>query len=174
MAEGAVHVSRERPGLRQVVEIHLLEELHFAHFLHLRKRLPWFWVEVIRILEATAMIGRDVLLHLRRMFVLLVVRRGDREVSRVVEHIAFLGMDIDLEVRYRERGGLVYRIGHLLDRVFLCFGVVGLEGLLEFDIGIQRVKIRTGRLIAVRDVERHLDLRFLREETSAFKRRTDA
>ena len=83
-------------------------------------------------------------------------------------------MDIDLEVRYRERSGLMYRVGHLLDRVFLRFGVVGLERLLELDIGIERVKIRTGRLVAVRDVERHLDLRFLREETSAFERRTDA
>ena len=77
MAEGAVHVGRERPGLRQVVEIHLLEELHFAHFLHLCERLPGLGIEVIRILEATAMVGRDVLLHLRRMFVLLVIRRGD-------------------------------------------------------------------------------------------------
>ena len=52
--------------------------------------------------KAVGLIGGHVRLHLRRMFVLLVVRCREREVSRVVEHISLLGVDIHLQVRQRE------------------------------------------------------------------------
>ena len=100
VTEGTVHVRVKGPRLRQVVEIHLFEELHFGHFLHFRKRFPWFGVEIIRILERTLMIGRHVFLQFRRMLVLLVVRSRDREISRVHKQIPFLGVVlVDLEVR---------------------------------------------------------------------------
>ena len=117
------------------------------------------------------MVGRRVGLHLRRVLVLLVVRRGDREVRRVVEHIFLLRVDIDLEVAYGERRRLMDGVGHLLDGVSLRLRVISAEGLAKFHIGVQRVVVRARCLVAVGDVERHLDLRFLREESSGFEGR---
>ena len=131
-----VHVRVERPTLRQVIHVHLLEELHLAHFLHFAERLQGFGVEVIRILERPPVIGRQVLLQLRRVLVLLIVRSRDTEVSRVVEHILLLTVDIDLQVTYRKGRTLVYRVRQLLDRVALLLRVVRVQCLFEFDIRI--------------------------------------
>ena len=113
----------------QVVEVHLLQELHFLHFLHLAERLPRLRVEVIGVLEGTLVVCGDVGLHLGRVLGLFVVGRGDREVRRVVEHVAFLGVDVHLEVADGEGGGLMDSVGHLFDGVALLLGVVGAERL---------------------------------------------
>ena len=115
------------------------------------------------------MVGRVVGLHLRRVLFLPVIGSRDREVRRVVEHIAFLGVDIDLQIADAERSALMNRIRHLFDRVFLMFCVVGVECLFEFDVRIERVIVRTSGLVTIRHIEWHLNLRFLREESSSFE-----
>ena len=116
------------------------------------------------------MIGCQVLLQFRRMLVLLVVRSRDREVSRVHEQVPFLGIVlVHLQITQRERSGLMDGVRHLLDGVFLRLGVVGVQRLFQLHIGVQRIVVRCGRLVAVRYVQRHLDLRFLREQTTAFQ-----
>ena len=174
MTERTVHVGVECPRLRQIVDVHLLEELYFLHFLHFGERFPRLRIEVIRVLERTLMVGGVVGFHLRRVFVLLVVRRRDREVSRVVEHVAFLGVDVHFQAAYGERCGLVYRIGHLFDGVAFCLRLIGAERLAQFNIRVKRVIVRTCGLVAIRYIERHLYLRLLREQTSAFQRSAHA
>ena len=120
------------------------------------------------------MVGRVVNFHLRGVLQLFVVRSGEREVRRVIEHIAFLGVDVDLEVRHGERSGLMHSVGHLLDRVPFFLGVVRLECLFEFDIRVERVVVGAGGLVAIGYIQRHLDLRLLGEESSCFECRTDA
>ena len=115
------------------------------------------------------MVGSEVGLHLRRVLVLLVVGRRKGKVGRVVEHIAFLGMDIHLQVRHRERCGLLHRIGQVLYRIAFGLGFVGIEGLRQFDIRIKRVVIGRRSLVGVGYIKRHLNLGFFREETSAFE-----
>ena len=129
MTERTVHIGVERPGLRQIVEIHLLEELHFAYFLHFRERFPRLGVEVISVLETTLMVRRDIPLQFRRVLRLLVIRSRDTEVRRIVEHILFLRVDIDLHVTYAERGGLMHGVGHLFNGVSFGFGIIGIQGL---------------------------------------------
>ena len=129
VTERTVHIGVERPGLRQIVEIHLLEELHFAHFLHFRERFPRLGVEVISVLETTLMVRRDIPLQFRRVLRLLVIRSRDTEVRRIVEHILFLRVDIDLHVTYAERGGLMHGVGHLFNGVSFGFGIIGIQGL---------------------------------------------
>ena len=125
MAERTVHIHTERPRLRQVVEVHFLQELYFLHFLHFAERLPGLGVEVVGVLERTLMVGSIVGFHLRRVFGLAVVGRRDREVSRVVEHILLLGVDVHLQVGHRERGRGLHGVHQALDGVTLRLGVVG-------------------------------------------------
>ena len=136
-----MHIRVECPRLRQVVEIHLFEELHFLHFLRVLKGLPRLRVEVVGVVERTFVVGGDIVLHFGRALLLLVVRRGDGEVGGVVEHIALLRLDVHLHVRYRERGALLHGVRHAFHGVALLLGLVGVERLLQFDICVQRVII---------------------------------
>ena len=70
------------------------------------------------------------------MLVLLVVACRHREVSRVVEHIAFLGVNIHFHVRYRETGSFLYLVRHFGDRVAFLLGLIGLQALREFNIRV--------------------------------------
>ena len=115
------------------------------------------------------MIGGVVGFQFGRVLRLLVVRGRDGEVRRVVEHVFFLGVYIDLHVRHGERGGLMDGIGHLFDGIPFRFGVVGAERLFEFDVGIERVIIRTRDLFAVRDIQRHLNLGGFGQKSSSFQ-----
>ena len=165
-----MHIRVERPRLRQVVEIEFLNGLHFRHFLGVLERLPRLGIERVRIGERTLMVGRNIFLYLRRVLQLLAVAGRYREVRRVVEHIFLLGLDIDLHVRYGERGTLLNRIGHLADRISLCFRIERIEGLGEFHVRIERVEVRRRDIGCVAYIGRNLQLSFLREESSYLHR----
>ena len=64
----------------------------------------------------------------------------------------------------REVSGLVALLGHLSHRVTFGLGLVGLEVVLEFDVGVQGVVFRTSYLVVVVDIERDVHTPFVGEE----------
>ena len=152
LREGTLHSGVERPRLRQVVQVELLDDLHLVHTFHLTERLPRLRVERVGVVELSALFDGLVAFHLRRVLVLLVVRRRDAEVCRVVEHIFLLRVNVHLHVRHAERGALHHGVAHPFDRVAFLLGLVLLEVVAQLDICIQRVVLGRDRLVGVRHV----------------------
>ena len=150
----------------------LAQQFHFLHLLHILEWLPWLWIEAIRIVERTLVIFRHIRFDVWTMLRLLVVACRNGEVGWIIEHISLLRMDIHLHVRHREAGGLMYRVGHQFDRVFLLFCLEVIQCLLQFDICIQWIEVRRLCLVGIGHIQWYLQFGFLWEQATCLQCRT--
>ena len=150
--------------LWQVVDAESLGECHpFRFRLRVLEGLPGLVNRGIGVVERAVPLG--VVLVDRRLarIVGVAMAVGEREVGRVVGHGVPLGLHADTDVRQREIDGLRLLDGNRLDGVALVL-VHGVECIVEFHIGIERIILRAALLLRDAIIDRCRDVHLVGEE----------
>ena len=150
--------------LRQPVQGQRLGEVHpFRLALRLLKRFPCFIDGRIAVVQRTTPLVFLIIngCLARGLTMRMTIREG--EVGRVVRHGVTLGLDTKAHIRQREVG-----IGCLGNRYALdgvAFVTIHyLQGIVQFQVGVQRVILRTGFLLRHRVIKRCCHLHLVGEE----------
>ena len=98
----------------------------------------------------------------------VAVAVAEAEVGRVVRHGVPLGLDADAGIGEREVARQVTGHGYRLHRVALM-GSHGIEGFIQFHVGVQRVILRTHLVLAHGVIDGYGDLRLFGEELTQFE-----
>ena len=167
-----MNLSIERHILRQVVDAESLRECHPLRFrLRVLERLPRLIDRRIGVIERAVPFG-VVLIDRRLARVLhMAMTVGEREVSRIVRHGMALGLHADADIRQREIGSRRLLDGNRLDGVALV-AVHGIQRLVEFHIGVQRVILRTAFLLSDTVIDGSRDVHLVGEELAQFEIRS--
>ena len=142
------HLRIEGDILRQPVQTKPLQDVEpFALVLDLLEWLPRFIHRSPGIIQGTSPVVTVLINRGLAGGMLMRMTVGQREVGRVVWHRMSLGGNTHTGIGNREVGLRHLGHGDVLDGVSLCLRTGGIQGILQFHIGIQRIILRRSLLL---------------------------
>ena len=142
------HLRIEGDVLRQPVQAEPLQDVEpLALVLDLLEWLPRFIHRSPGIIQGTSPVVTVLINRGLAGGTLMRMTVGQREVGWVVWHRMALGGDTHTGIGNREVGLRHLGYGDVLDRVSLCLRTGGIQSILQFHIGIQRIILRRSLLL---------------------------